>query len=159
MQITKDTVVTLQYKVTDDKGAVLDAGKEPQAYMHGGYGNILPAIEAALEGKEAGFATTLGLHPQEAFGPRDESLVRTIPKKDFPPGVKVGGQLSGYTDQGHEQTFTVMKIKGDQVLLDGNHPFAGKALRFSLKVLKVRAALPVEVEHGHAHGEGGHHHQ
>jgi len=51
-----------------------------------------------------------------------------------------------------------MKIKGDQVLLDGNHPFAGKALRFSLKVLKVRAALPVEVEHGHAHGEGGHHH-
>ena len=84
--------------------------------------------------------------------------MRTIPKKDFPPGVKVGGQLSGYTDQGHEQTFTVMKIKGDQVLLDGNHPFAGKALRFSLKVLKVRAALPVEVEHGHAHGEGGHHH-
>ena len=59
MQITKDTVVTLQYKVTDDKGAVLDAGKEPQAYLHGGYGNILPAIEAALEGKEAGFATTL----------------------------------------------------------------------------------------------------
>lgn len=158
MHITKDTVVTLQYKVSDDKGAVLDAGKEPQAYLHGGYGNILPAIEAALEGKEASFTTTLGLHPQEAFGPRNEALVRTIPKKDFPPGVKVGGQLTGYTDEGQQQTFTVMKIKGDQVLLDGNHPFAGKALRFALKVLKVRAALPVEIEHGHAHGEGGHHH-
>lgn len=158
MHITKDTVVTLQYKVTDDKGVVLDAGQEPQAYLHGGYGNIFPAIEAALEGQQVGFATTLGLHPQEAFGPRDESLVRTIPKKDFPPGVKVGGQLSGVNDQGQQHSFTVTKIKGDTVFLDGNHPFAGKALRFSLKVLKVRGALPVEIEHGHAHGEGGHHH-
>lgn len=158
MNITKDTVVTLQYKVSDDKGVVLDAGKEPQAYLHGGHGNILPAIEAALEGRAVGFAATLNLSVEDGFGPRDESLVRSIPKKDFPPGVKVGGQLSGYTGDGQQQTFTVMKIKGDQVLLDGNHPFAGKALRFSLKVLKVRAALPVEIEHGHAHGDGGHHH-
>jgi len=158
MIITKDTVVTLQYKVSDDRGALLDAGQEPQAYLHGGYGNMLPAIEAALEGRAVGFASTLNLGVDEAFGPRDEALVRTIPKKEFPPGVKVGGQLSGYTEQGQQQAFTVMKIKGDQVHLDGNHPFAGKALRFSLKVLKVRAALPVEIEHGHAHGDGGHHH-
>jgi len=158
MQITKDTVVTLQYKVTDDKGAVLDAGKEPQAYLHGGYGNILPAIEAALEGKEAGFATTLGLHPQEAFGPRDESLVRTIPKKDFPPGVKVGGQLELPGPHGEPQAFTVVKIKGDTVHLDGNHPLAGRTIKLAITITDVRAASAEEVAHGHAHGAHGHHH-
>lgn len=158
MNIVKDTVVTLQYKVSDDKGVVLDAGKEPQAYLHGGYGNIFALIEAALEGKTVGFATTLGLHPQDAFGPRDEALVRTIPKREFPPGVKVGGHLTGYTDDGQQQAFTVVKIKGDTVHLDGNHPFAGKSLRFALKVLQVRAATAEEIAHGHAHGDGGHHH-
>ena len=71
---------------------------------------------------------------------RDESLVRTIPKKEFPPGVKVGGQLEGHTDDGQPHVFHVMKIKGDTVHLDGNHPLAGKELRFAIKVTGVRAA-------------------
>jgi len=100
----------------------------------------------------------LNLAPEDAFGQRDETLVRSIPKTDFPPGVKVGGQLQGRLDDGREHVFTVTKIKGPVVLLDGNHPWAGKALKFSLQVTDVRTALPVEIEHRHVHGAHGHHH-
>jgi FKBP-type peptidyl-prolyl cis-trans isomerase SlyD len=158
MIITKDTVVTLHYKVLDLQGKLLEASPEPKAYLHGGYGNTLPKIEAALEGREPGYQVRLDLQPEDAFGLRDESLVRTIPRSEFPPGVKVGGQLQGYTDQGHEQVFNVVKIKGPVVHLDGNHPLAGKALCFSLKVVDVQPASAEEVAHGHAHGAHGHHH-
>ena len=93
-----------------------------------------------------------------AFGLRDESLARTLPRREFPPGVKVGGQLQGRLDDGREQVFHVMKIKGDTVFLDGNHPLAGKALRFTVTVVGVRAATPEEIAHRHVHGEHGHHH-
>jgi FKBP-type peptidyl-prolyl cis-trans isomerase SlyD len=158
MKIEKDTVVTLRYKVSDLQGKLIEEAKEPSAYLHGGYGNTLAGIEAALQGQEAGYQITLQLQPADAFGERDEGLLQTISRKDFPPGVKVGGQLMGRDAEGHEQAFTVMKIKGDTVFLDGNHPLAGKALRFSLKVLEVRAASPEEITHKHAHGAHGHHH-
>lgn len=158
MIITKDTVVSLQYRVSDEKGQLIEAPKEPMAYLHGGYDNTLPKIEAALDGQETGFQVTLTLAPEDAFGQRDESLVRTIPKSEFPPGVKVGGQLEGRTDSGDPHVFHVMKIKGDKVLLDGNHPMSGKTLRFAIKVVEVRAALAEEIAHGHVHGAGGHHH-
>jgi FKBP-type peptidyl-prolyl cis-trans isomerase SlyD len=154
MKITKDTIVTLSFRATDTRGKVLEDGKTPRAYLHGGYGNTLPGIEKALEGKEAGFAATLMLPPEDAFGERDESLATSMPKRDFPAGVKVGGQLQG----SNEQVFTVMKIKGDTVLLDGNHPLAGQTLLFAVKVLDVKAASAEEVAHGHAHGAHGHNH-
>jgi len=118
----------------------------------------LPAIEAALDSQEAGYQTTLALAPQDAFGERDESLVRTIPKSEFPPGVKVGGELEGRLEDGRQHVFTVMKIKGPQVILDGNHPWAGKALRFRLHVTEVRPARAEEVTHRHVHGAHGHQH-
>lgn len=157
MNITQDTVVTLKYKVFDTLGRLVEEAKEPMTYLHGGYDNTLPQIEAALEGKAKGFATRLNL-AADAFGLRDESLVQTIAKKEFPVGVKVGGQLRGAGAEGREQVFTVVKIKGDTVHLDGNHPWAGKALQFQLQITDVRAALPVEIEHKHVHGAGGHHH-
>ncbi len=158
MKIEKNTAVTLRYKVLDLQGKLLEESKAPMVYLHGGYGNTFAKIEEALDGKEKGFQTTLELQPQDAFGLRDESLVQTIPKTQFPPGVKVGGRLQGQDDQGHAQTFTVMKIKGPVVLLDGNHPMAGKVLRFSLAVTDVRSASDEEIAHGHVHGEHGHHH-
>lgn len=156
MNISKDAAVTLTYKLTDLLGKPLDSGN--LAYLHGGYDGIFPMIEAVLEGQAAGFSTTLDLQATDAFGERDESLVRTIPKSEFPPGVKVGGQLQGLGDDGQPQMFNVLKIKGQQVMLDGNHPLAGKALRFSLKVAGVRAATPEEITHRHVHGEHGHQH-
>jgi len=158
MNIAKDTVVTLRYKVADANGRLIEESREPMVYLHGGYNNTLPKIEEALEGKPAGYETTLSLQPEDAFGQRDESLVRVIPKSDFPPGVKVGGQLQGVTDAGQAHVFHVMKIKGAEVHLDGNHPLSGKALKFTLKVTDVRAATAEELAHGHVHGEHGHHH-
>jgi len=158
MKIEKNTAVTLRYKVADLQGKLLEESKEPMVYLHGGYGNTFPKIEEALQGREAGYQTSLELQPPDAFGLRDESLVQTIPKTQFPPGVKVGGQLEGRGEDGHAHVFTVVKIKGDKVMLDGNHPMAGKALRFHLTVTEVRAATEEEIAHGHVHGEHGHHH-
>jgi len=158
MKIGKDTVVTMTYKVVNAQGKTLDQSEEPTAYLHGGYDNTLPKIEAALDGQEVGFGATLNLSAADAFGERDEGLLKTIPKSEFPPGGKVGGQLRGRADDGSEHVFNVVKIKGDKVLLDGNHPWAGQALSFSLKVVEVRAASADEVTHRHAHGAHGHHH-
>ncbi|MEP6965758.1 MAG: peptidylprolyl isomerase [Polaromonas sp.] len=158
MKIEKDTAVTLRLKVSDAQGKVIESDKEPMVYLHGGYGNTLPKIEQALEGQEPGFQATLALAPEDAFGLRDEALLRTIPRSQFPPGVKVGGQLEGRGSDGREQLFNVSKIKGDIVILDGNHPLAGKALRFAIKVVDVRLATAEEIAHQHVHGEHGHHH-
>lgn len=158
MKIEKNTAVTLLYKVADTAGKLLEQSTEPMVYLHGGYDNTFPKVEAALEGQVPGFQVTLDLAPQDAFGLRDENLVQTIPKTQFPAGVKVGGQLQSQGADGHAQLFTVMKIKGDKVLLDGNHPLAGKALRFSVTVTDVRAASEEEVAHRHVHGAHGHHH-
>lgn len=158
MKIEKDTVVTVSARIVDGQGKLLDDGKTARAYLHGGYGNTLQGIEVALENQEKGFGTTITLQPSLAFGERDETLVTSIPKSQFPPGVKVGGQLEGHDDQGRRQIFTVVKIKGDKVLLDGNHPLAGEDLTITLKVLDVRAASAEEIQHGHAHGAHGHHH-
>ena len=158
MKIEKDTVVTLKYKVSDAQGKLLESAAELMAYLHGGYENTLPKIEEALDGQDKGYQTTLVLSASDAFGEREESLLQTMPKKDFPPGVKVGGQLRGRTSDGREAIFNVVKIKGDTVILDGNHPWAGQTLRFQLNVIDVRAAIQEEIDHRHVHGAHGHHH-
>ena len=158
MKIEKNTAVTLSFKLTDSVGKVVEQSHEPMVYLHGGYGNIFPKVEEALEGKMAGYQTTLDLRPQDAFGERDEQLLQTIPRSEFPPGVKVGGQLQGLGPDGQARMFTVSKIKGDTVMLDGNHPLAGKTLRFALRVTAVRTASEEEIAHGHVHGAHGHHH-
>ena len=156
MAITKDSAVTITYKVTTPQGKPLDGGS--LSYLHGGYENIFPKVEAALEGQAVGFSTALDLAAEDAFGERDEGLVRTIPKSEFPPGVKVGGQLQAMDDDGQPQVFNVVKIKGAEVHLDGNHPLAGQALKFSCKVTEVRAASAEEIAHRHVHGAHGHQH-
>lgn len=158
MKIDKDTAVTLTFKVTTAQGKVLDDSQEPMVYLHGGYDNTLPKIEEALQGKAAGDKVRLALQAEEAFGVRDESLVRVIPKSEFPPGIKVGGSLQGPNDKGEPQVYTVMKIKGPEVHLDGNHPWAGLDLVFALNVVAVRAATAEEIAHRHVHGEHGHQH-
>ncbi|MCT9811635.1 peptidylprolyl isomerase [Acidovorax sp. Be4] len=156
MNISKDTAVTIHYTITDQQGKRLDDGDV--AYLHGGYDNLFAKVEEALEGKTVGATVTVDLAVEDAFGARDESLKRSIPKAEFPPGVKVGGQLRGSNDQGEPQIYHVVKIKGPEVLLDGNHPLAGMALRFTGKVNEVRAATAEEITHRHVHGGHGHHH-
>ena len=158
MKAQKDTIATVHLKVADDQGRLLESSKEPVALLIG-HENTLPAIEAALIDQEAGFTANLKLSVEQAFGARDESLVKQIAKKDFPPGVKVGGQLELRDgDEGEFKLFHVAKIKGDIVILDGNHPLAGVGLQVGIKLVSVRAASAEEIAHGHAHGDGGHHH-
>src|SRR3954469_17603136 len=100
MKIEKDTVVTVRYRVAEPTGKLIEESRDPVVYLHGGYNNTLPKIEEALEGQEPGHEVTLALQPEDAFGERDDSLVRVIPRSEFPPGVKVGGQLEGRTEDG-----------------------------------------------------------
>jgi len=158
MKIEKNTAVTVHFKVSELAGKLLDDGKQPTAYLHGGYGNVPPKIEEALEGQAAGYEVALVLRSKDAFGEFDENLVQTIPKTQFPPGVKVGGQLTARSPEGRERTFMVKKIKGQEVFLDANHPLAGIAVRFEVTVISVRAATEEELAHGHVHGEDGNNH-
>jgi FKBP-type peptidyl-prolyl cis-trans isomerase SlyD len=156
MNIAKDTAVTLLYKITQaGTGKLLESGTT--AYLHGGHGNLFPKAEAALEGQAVGHAMQIDLAAADAYGERDEALVRVIPKSDFPPGVKVGGRLQGPGPNG-PVLYHVMKIKGPEVHLDGNHPLAGNDICFAAVVKAVRAATAQEIAHGHVHGAHGHQH-
>ncbi len=162
MKIAKNTVVTLNYKLSDAQGNLIEESREPMVYLHGGYQNTLPKIEEALEGKETGFETILHVEPEDAFGEYDAELVKIEPRNRLPTPLEVGMQFEGTpdeTDEGQDALiFTVTDIADDKVVLDGNHPLAGIALRFDLNVTEVRVASDEEVAHGHVHGAHGHHH-
>ncbi|MDR3158510.1 MAG: peptidylprolyl isomerase [Zoogloeaceae bacterium] len=155
VQVHKNTVVTLEYNVTDLEGELLDAGQEALIYLHGGYDDIFPRIEEALHEKRVGDTVTLKLQPDSAFGEYDASLVQIEPRASFPPGIEVGMQFEGATEDAEEDDFVlyrVTEITGDTVVLDGNHPLAGAALIFTCTITAVRPASTEEIARGHARG-------
>lgn len=160
MQIANDVVVSIEYTLTDDQGNVIDSsvGGEPLAYLHGA-GNIIPGLEDALEGKAVGDSFKVSVTPAEGYGEKDEGLLQVVPRSMFRgvDDIEPGMQFHAQTDHGM-QVITVAKVEGDNVTVDGNHPLAGQNLNFDVKVLEVRAATAEELEHGHVHGAGGHHH-
>ena len=159
MQVAKNTVVTLSYRVTDSDGNVVDDGAHPIVYLHGGYDGIFPRLEEALQGKSVGEALEVKLQPEDAFGDYDAELIMIEPRSLFPDNIEVGMQFVGApVEGGEEMLYTVTDIAGDKVVVDGNHPYAGQAVHFQCTVTEVRAATPDEVAHGHAHGAHGHHH-
>jgi FKBP-type peptidyl-prolyl cis-trans isomerase SlyD len=159
MKIQKDTVVSLDFELTDADGALLEKSTEPVGYLHGGYSGMFEAVEEKLEGLEVGAEVTVTLEPDDAFGEYDESLKRSEPRSAFPSNVAVGMRFEGTGEQsGETRIYTITAIEGDRVQVDGNHPYAGKTLDFRCTVLSVRPATGEERTHGHAHGPGGHHH-
>ena len=161
MKIAKDTVVTVHYKLADAQGNLIEESRDPMVYLHGGYENTLPKIEEALDGKESGYETTIQVEPDDAFGEYDPALVKVEPRDRLPTPLEVGMQFEGLPDGSDDEgavIFTVTDIADDKVVLDGNHPLAGMALRFSLNVAEVRAATDEEITHEHVHGAHGHHH-
>lgn len=161
MKIAKDTVVSLHYTLSDADGNQIDKSRQPMVYLHGGYGNTLPKIEAALEGQDTGFTTTVAVEPADAFGHYDEELVKVEPRNRLPEQLEVGMQFEGMVEAGDDAqrvVFTLTEFDDEQVTLDGNHPLAGLSLRFDLNVTDVRAATTEEISHGHVHGPHGHHH-
>ncbi len=160
MEITADRVVTIHYTLKDDKGAVLDssAGGEPLAYIQG-HGNLVAGLEKALEGKQDGNTLAVSVAPADGYGVRDEKLIQRLPKRSLQGSgeIKKGMQFQARTDDGM-RLFTVTAVMGDMVTLDGNHPLADQTLHFDVEVVAVREATTEELEHGHVHGAGGHHH-
>lgn len=160
MQIAKNTVVSLSYEMFDGEGKVLDqTADEPMVYLHGGYDGIFPLVEEKLQGKTVGDVVDIDLVAEDAFGEHDEDLVRVEPKNVFPEEVKVGMMFeTDDPESGEIILFTVTRMDGDVVTIDGNHPLAGQTIRFRCTVTEVRPASAEELAHGHVHGPHGHHH-
>ncbi|NUU01227.1 FKBP-type peptidyl-prolyl cis-trans isomerase [Herbaspirillum robiniae] len=160
MKIAKNTVVSVNYKLSDAQNNLIEQSSEPMVYLHGGYQNTLPKIEEALDGKEAGYQTTIQVEPEDAFGEYDSELVKIEPVSRLPQPIEVGMQFEGSPDDESHDTviFTVTEVADGKAVLDGNHPLAGIALRFELSVAEVREASEEEISHGHVHGPHGHHH-
>jgi FKBP-type peptidyl-prolyl cis-trans isomerase SlyD len=153
MRIGRDTVVALDLELADLWGNPLQTSERIR-YLHG-HDEILPALERALEGKEAGGKLALKLEPEDAFGEYDERLLRVEPRAGFPEVLEAGMQFEGVP--GGEQDgviYTVTDVAGDKVVLDGNHPLAGIAIEFRATVREVRGATAGEIEAGHAEDPG-----
>ena len=160
MKITDKTVVQFHYTLKDEAGEVLESstGNDPMAYLHGS-SNMLVGVEKALTDKEAGDSFSVTLPPEEAYGERQEDAIQRVSAKHLQGASKwqPGMVAVVKTEQGQRQV-TVIKAGKFMVTVDMNPPLAGKVLTFDLQVVDVRAATEEEVEHGHAHGVGGHHH-
>lgn len=151
MEVAANTVVSLDVELHDLWGNLLQRSVAPIHYLHGGYGDLVPALERALAGKQQGGQLTLRLEPEEAFGEYDDRLLRVEPRANFPAALKVGMQFEGIPGGAPDGViYTVTDIAGDRVVLDGNHPLAGIAVEFRCAVRGVRVATAREIEAGTA---------
>ncbi|WP_430010132.1 FKBP-type peptidyl-prolyl cis-trans isomerase [Methylophaga lonarensis] len=160
MKVADNTVVVIDYTLTNNEGTVIDSseGAGPLAYLHGA-GNIIPGLEDALLGKEAGDKVSAKIAPENAYGERHDALKQEVPAELFSgvEKVEVGMQFQSETDQG-PVLVTVVEVSETTITVDGNHPLAGVELNFDVDIREVREATAEELEHGHVHGEGGVHH-
>ena len=162
MKIEKNTIVSLRYKLTDAQNNVIEEPDSPMVYLHGGYEGTFPKIETLLDGQDIGYEATIQLEPNEAFGEYDPELLKIEPRTRFPEPLEVGMQFEGVPDAEEDAVaddaddepliYTVTDVADNQVVLDGNHPLAGMALRFWVQVEDVRAATDDEIENRHPEG-------
>lgn len=161
MTIKLQSVVAIHYTLTDDAGVELDSsrGRDPLTYLHGG-GNIIPGLERALLGKQAGDKLQVEVAATDGYGEFDADMVQQVPLSAFGEHAEVMEVGMRFTANGDHGQFSVVvtEVENDVVTVDGNHPLAGKNLNFDVEVVAVREATAVELAHGHVHGEGGHNH-
>jgi FKBP-type peptidyl-prolyl cis-trans isomerase SlyD len=159
MKIADGTVVGIDYALHLGDGKVVDASEagEPLVYLHGG-GQIVPGLEAALEGLGEGDRKQVVVAPNDGYGPRDPRGVQEVPRAAFPPGFEPqpGMELTAEGEEGEPVPFVVKEVKPESVVIDLNHPLAGATLHFDVTVREVRAATEDEKAHGHAHGPDSH---
>lgn len=156
MKIEKNHVVRFHYTVSEPGQPAIETSKdrEPLAILVG-HGNIIPGLEAAMMEKSEGDSFEVTVGPEEAYGERRDGFVQRVPKKHIrETRLKPGQQVIINTSMG-PRAVTVVKVGATVVDVDLNHPMAGKTLQFQVEVVGVRAAEPVEIEHGHVHGDGG----
>ena len=143
-RIVKNTVVTINYTVTDPDGGMIDDGHEPIVYLHGGYENIFMPVETALEGKAIGESMTVKLQPGAAFGEYDPDLVQIVPVDELPEPLKIGMMIEGTPEGGEGDEpvfFTITGIADGKAVLDANHPWP--AWRWCSPARLRRCARPV----------------
>ena len=165
MKIVKHSVVSLQYRLHLGDGEIIDSSEpgDPLVYLHG-ESQIVPGLERALEGLEAGAARQVVVEPADGYGEVDLAGVQRVPRKAFPEGFvpEVGAELMAQGPGGEPLPFVVKAVEksleGEIVVVDFNHPLAGKTLHFDVTVEAIREATAEELEHGHVHGPDGHHH-
>ncbi len=154
-------VVEINFVLKNSQGEELDKSDEnkPLVYLHGTQ-QIVPGLEKELVGLQVGDKKNVEVPPAQGYGEVDTKLHIKTERSFFPKDVNLvkGMDFSEDTGEGKNQKFTVIKLEGDHVFLDGNHPLAGQTLHFDVEVVAIRDATAEEMEHGHAHGEGGHHH-
>lgn len=155
MTVAKNRVVSIEYTLTDDQGAVLDSseGRGALSYIHG-HGNLVTGLEQELEGKEDGSAFETQVDPEEGYGEYNDQLIFSIPKERFNEfgELKEGMQFEAQTDQGR-QIMAIKSVEDESVVVDANHPLAGQTLHFEGKVVGVREATNDELSHGHIHND------
>ena len=160
MQITKNATVSIHYTLKNDDDVILDTseGRDPLAFEYG-VGQIIPGLEAALEGKVAGDSISVRIDPKDGYGEKNEAMIQTIPREHMPDGVElqVGMQLQAQTPDGQAQLVTIVGLTNTDVTLDGNHPLAGVALNFAVEVVDVSetSAEGAEGSSDGAKDEGG----
>jgi FKBP-type peptidyl-prolyl cis-trans isomerase SlyD len=160
MQIAKDSVVTLDYRLHLGDGKIIEETEpgDPLVYLHG-YEEIVPGLEKALEGKKTGESFKVQVSAEDGYGAYDPEEVEEVPREEFPEGLELeaGGTVSATDEDGDEVEFLVKEVRPNSVLVDFNHPLAGKPLHFEVTVREVRAATEEELEHGHVHTPGHEH--
>ncbi len=159
MKIEKDRVVRFHYTVSEQGSEPLESSKdrEPLAIL-AGHGNIIPGLDKALEGREAGDSFGVDVAAADAYGEKREGLSQRVPKKHFGnQKLSPGMQVVLNTNFG-QRAVTIEKVGMSVVDVDLNHPMAGKDLHFDIEIVDVREASAEELEHRHVHGEGGHAH-
>lgn len=153
-------IIGFHYTLKDKDGVVMDSseGRPAMLFMTGAQ-QIVPGLEKEIIGMKKGDKKTVIVAPEEAYGPVQEQLLMTVQRSQFPAEAKLkpGVQFQVNNDP-QTPVFTVVKIEGENVHIDGNHPMAGKELHFDIEVTEKRMPSPDELAHGHAHGAGGHQH-
>lgn len=160
MRVAKNMVVAIDYILRDDEGIIMDKSDgEPLVYLHG-HGQLVPGLEKALEGKGGGDDVKVVVDPVDGYGERSSEEVMRVPLTEFPEGAEpeVGMEIEMQADDDNLVTMWIVDVDSESVTMSADHPFAGIALHFEVKVLEVRAATPDELAHGHAHGPDDHHH-
>jgi len=159
-KIAQNSVVSLNYTLTNDAGDILDKSENGQfVYLHGS-NNIIPGLENALADKSLNDEFKVTIEPADAYGEKDDSKRQTVGRDMFEADspIEVGVQFHAQSPEGEMLVITVVDINGDEITIDGNHPLAGERLHFEVKVSAVRDATEEEISHGHVHGPGGHQH-
>ncbi len=150
MQISQNTVVSMDYTLTGDDGQVIDTseGREPLVYLHG-HQNIIPGLEKAIEGAAEGDELDVAVQPEEGYGPYRDELVQDVPRDAFAgvDNVEPGMSFRAESNAG-PMTVVVREVGDDTVTVDGNHMLAGKVLNFKVAIKGVREATESEIEQG-----------